>query len=109
MSHSSASPALVAFGRLTWMILGPLGLASALLSIINTGNGWLTPADAAYWVALGAMLLGRWLEFQGGRPETATGEPANPGHLRRYVVGASALGAAVWVAANLVANHWPAG
>jgi hypothetical protein len=52
------------------------------------------------------MLLGRWLEFRGGHAQTATGEPATRADLRRYLVTATVVGLLVWVAANVVANHW---
>jgi hypothetical protein len=47
------------------------------------------------------MLLGRWAEFRGGDPRTATGEPATRQDLRRYTLLASVLGLAVWGAVAL--------
>jgi hypothetical protein len=75
-------------------------------AIINAGTGWLTGLDLAFLAVLGGMLLARWLEFRGGDPQTATGEPATLAHLRRYTLVALLLGLAVWVVANLVGNHW---
>jgi hypothetical protein len=80
-----------------------------LFAIVSNRGGWLTAADVIYFVALGAMLLGRWLEFQGGSPQKATGEPATAEDLRRFVFVAGPVGLAIWVIANLIGNHWLAG
>ena len=97
---------LVILARVYWMMLGPLLLALLAFTIIDRGNGWFTPADLAFLVVLGGLLLARWLEFRGGNPQTSTGEPATPAHLRRYVCGAVLLGFAAWGVANLLGNHW---
>jgi hypothetical protein len=76
-----------------------MALLMASLGLIRQRSRTFGPADAAYAVSLGAMLLGRWLEFRGGAPLTADGEPATAAHLRRYVFWTTALGAAVWAAA----------
>jgi hypothetical protein len=91
------------------MLYGPLALLFAIWAIMSGASGWATAGDMAYWIILGAMLLGRWLEFRGGNPQTSTGEPATPGHLRRYVVLTLLLGLSVWVMANWVGNYWLAG
>lgn len=92
--------------RLVWMFIGPLILGFLALQIISTGNGWLTGADWAYLIVLAMVLAGRWLEYRGGNSRTATGEPATPDHLRRYLVGATVIGLTVWVGANFLGNHW---
>ena len=51
------------------------------------------------------MLLGRWLEFRGGNPQTTTGEPATPADLRRYVLTLIVAGPILWALANLIGNH----
>ena len=53
------------------------------------------------------MLLGRWVEFQGGQPLNSSGEPATSADLKRFVVVGGAVGAALWVIVNLVANYAP--
>jgi hypothetical protein len=74
--------------------------------IVNRGDGWLTPFDVGFFVVLGLMVLGRWLEFQSGAAQTATGEPATWSDFTHYAAGLLAVGLAVWVAANLLANVW---
>ena len=96
----------VLFARLTWLLFGPLALAMLTYAIVTVGGGWLMAADVAYFVVLGAMLAGRWVEYRSGQGETAGGEPMTDDDLRRYLVGATVLGLAVWVAANVVGNHW---
>jgi hypothetical protein len=91
--------------RLFWLLAGPMFLLLLAVAVVRTGNGWLTPVDFAFLGVLAAMLLARWLEFRAGNPLTADGEPATPVHLRRYLVGATATGLAVWCAANVVGNY----
>lgn len=103
------SPFVVMLGRLFWMMLGPMLLAVLTFVIIRNGSGWLTPADLAFLLILGGLVLGRWIEFQGGNPQTATGEPATPAHLRRYVLSVVPLGLSVWILANLIGNYFLVG
>lgn len=105
MSTHPTSPMSVLFGRVFWMTLGPMLLCASLLIILLGGEGWATAADLCYFVVLGLMIAGRWLEFHAGDPHRATGEPADPADLRRYVWGAVGLGVPAWALANLVGNH----
>ena len=68
---------------------------------LSRGGGWLTGADITFFAIVAVMVAGRWLEFRGVRPLTATGEPATPRDLRRYAIGAFALCLAIWVVAAL--------
>jgi hypothetical protein len=99
------TPGYALFGRLVWMLLGPMALLLMTIAVLSVGSGWLTAADFGYFAALAAMCLGRCLEFRGGDPQTSTGQPATRQHLWRYLAGAGAFGLAVWVVANLVANR----
>lgn len=92
--------------RVFWMMIGPLALLLLTFNIVKIGNGWLTAADFAFLAVLGGVILARWLEFRGGNPQTATGEPAAPAHLRRFVMAAIPVGLGVWIIANLIGNHW---
>jgi hypothetical protein len=106
MPQEMTSP-LPVFGRVFWMMIGPMVLLILLAVIIqNSGAGWFTGADVTFLVVLGALILTRWLEFRSGQPLTAVGEPAKPGDLRKYVAATIALGLAAWAFANLYANHW---
>jgi hypothetical protein len=106
-SHPSQFAKLLGFfGRLTWMLFGPLALIFATYLVISKGGGWGTAYDVAYFAILGAMLLGRCLEFRAGEPQTAEGQPATKEHLRRYVIGAIVAGTMIWAIANAVGNHW---
>jgi hypothetical protein len=103
------SSALAALGRLTWMLLGPMALLLATLSLFTRGRSTFGTADGAFFAALGAMLLGRWLDFRGGTPLTADGEPATAAHLRRFVLWTTVAGAAIWAAAAAAAQMGWAG
>lgn len=98
-----AAPALI--GRILWMMVGPVTLLLIALQIAREWDGWFSLPSLAYIVVLLATFLGRWMEFQGGFPKTATGEPATTDHLRRYALASSTIGIAVWFIANLVGDH----
>lgn len=105
MSSSNTTRLIPVFGRLFWMIVGPLALVLATYFIVCSGSGWTTAADLMFFVTLGGMILGRWLEFLGGSPETSTGEPATARDLRRYIFMLVVIGPIVWAAANILGNH----
>lgn len=92
-------------GRLFWMMLGPLTLGVATYYILTSGTGWRTTADVLFFVILGGMILGRWLEFRGGNPQTSTGEPATSKDLRRYILLLVIAGPIVWGVVNAIGNH----
>jgi hypothetical protein len=87
-----------------WMMIGPALLFLLAVAIGREGGGWLTPQDIAFFAVLCGMILGRLLEFRGGDPRTADGQPATKAHLRRYAAAVLAIGLGVWTAANLIAN-----
>lgn len=99
------TPLAAVLGRLFWMMLGPLTLGVAVYYILTSASGWRTVADIFFFAILGGMILGRWLEFRGGNPQTSTGEPASPAHLRRYVLFLVIGGPIVWLLANVIGNH----
>jgi hypothetical protein len=93
------------FGRLFWMMIGPLSLALTLYYIVSSGTGWRTFADVLFFVILLGMILGKWLEFRAGNPLTSAGEPATPANLRNYILIVAVAGPVVWLLANLLGNH----
>lgn len=105
MAGSNTTPLIPVFGRLLWMMIGPLTLVLVIYFIATSGTGWTTTADLLYFVILGGMMLGRWLEFRGGSPETSTGEPATAADLRHYILMLVTVGPIVWALTNLVGNH----
>jgi len=92
-----ATPLLAVLGRLTWMLFGPLAVVLSAITLVGKDKALLSLADAGYFTALAAMLLGRCVEFSSGHALTATGEPATTSHLRRYLIGAAAIGLGVWL------------
>jgi hypothetical protein len=93
------------FGRVFWMMIGPLALVLLAFTIVQIGSGWLTWADVGYLTVLGGMLWARWQEFRRGNAKTTDGQPATPTHWHRYVQTTLPLGLGVWVIANVVGNH----
>lgn len=106
MSSRPMTSSVAFFGRLFWMIVGPMFLMVLALNIAQRATGWFTPIDLAYIVVLAGMLLGRWLEFRSGDAMTGSGEPATLADLRRYLATATLAGLGLWVLANLAGNHW---
>jgi hypothetical protein len=100
--HTSLTAIL---GRLVWMLLGPFALASALFASISGEGGWFTKADVAFFLILGAMIVGRWLEFRGGNPLTCDGKPASASDLKSYVLRLLLLALSCWIIANIIGNH----
>jgi hypothetical protein len=105
MATAPGTSGAAVLGRVFWMLLGPALLLVLTVVIISQWSGWVTGTDVAYFIILGLMVLGRWLEFRSGTPLTATGEPATPAHLRRFIIGVLVGGTAVWVAANLLGQQ----
>lgn len=104
----TTSPAAF-FGRLAWIVVGPMALTVLALGIAQQDTGWFTGFDLAFFLVLGGMLFGRWLEFQSGGATTSTGEPATPADLRRYLMTATPVGLGLWVLVNLAGNYWLGG
>lgn len=106
MSTDSTTSSAAFFGRIFWMIAGPMFLLVFALNIAQRNSGWFTSLDLGYFLILGGMLLGRWLEFRTGNALTGMGEPVTPADFRRYLVATPLVGLALWVLANLIGNHW---
>ena len=105
-THPPSAASVLA--RLLWMFLCPMILLILTITIVRRGGGWLTPADYAFFGLLAAMILARIWEFRIGNPQTASGEPAAPADLWRYIAGAVLVGLAVYAVANYFGNHWRA-
>jgi hypothetical protein len=90
------------------MLFGPFVLMVSAGMLALRGKGF-SSLDGVYFGTLGAMLLGRWIEFRSGQALTAEGEPATPGCLRRYFMGAITLVAVIWIAVHIAANFTATG
>jgi hypothetical protein len=106
MPENQAPSGAAVLARILWMFLCPMILLILTMTIVTKGDGWLTPADYAFLAILTVMILARVWEFRLGNPQTASGDPATPADLPRYVAGAAILGLAVWAVANYFGNHW---
>ena len=62
--------------------------------------------DVLFFLALGGVLAARLIEFRGGDPQTATGQPATRDDLRFYMIVTPLTGLIAWVIANAIGNHW---
>jgi hypothetical protein len=82
--------------RLYWMILGNALLALALISIFRNTEGFLSVADIVFVCAVAALLAARWVDIVKLNGLTASGDPATPGHLKRYIVVLVVASAVLW-------------
>jgi hypothetical protein len=105
MASPSTTPILPLFARLTWMFVGPMALLLFTFAIVSKGGGWLTGFDIGFGIVLAFMLTSRWLALRAGHPEKATGEPATPRDLHRYVLVTATIGVVTWTVANLWGNY----
>ena len=87
------------------MMVGPAILFLLALIIARNGGGWFTSKDIWYFAVLAGMLVGRIIEFRGGDPRTADGEPATNADLFRYVAYVLPICLGVWVVSNLIGNR----
>lgn len=93
---------LAVLGRLTWMLFGPFVAVLTLISLLTRKPVGLASLDGIYFCALGAMLVGRYVEFRNGRAVTGTGTLATHEDLRRYLWVAGTVGAFLWLAVMLM-------
>src|SRR5262245_45103186 len=91
-----------ALARITWMFLGPLAAFVAGVGLFVQHHGVLSFGDVPFFLAVGAILVGRWVEYRGGNAQSATGEPVTDAHVRRYLIAVSACALLVWAAALLL-------
>jgi hypothetical protein len=94
MSEGSA-----AVGRLFALLVGPGLMMIFAAAIFQNGDGVFHGKSIAYWTIFSGVVAGRILEFRGGHPQTSTGEPAEPHHLREFLVRGTVVALAVWAAA----------
>ena len=105
IDRSEKEPQLAIFGRLLWFIIGPISLLVLTALILITGSGWLTVYDLAFYITVGLMLCGRWVEIHTGHGRTAFSQPATPEHFRHYAVRLLPWAVLVWTVANFIGNH----
>jgi hypothetical protein len=107
MSTNNQTPAVrwpSALARLYWIMIGPMMLFVTGYLIVSNGRGWWSPSSLAFIAWLVGLAFAKWLEFQGGNPQTSTGEPATPADLRRYLLAIVVLGPIAWIVANVIGN-----
>lgn len=95
--------------RITWTLLGPVGLFFATVAIVMQGTGWLTGLDLLFAGIVGLILVGRWIEHRSGSGTTLSGEPESANDYQRYMIVFPIALAVVWVVANVLGNHVLAG
>ena len=85
--------------RLGWMLFGSAILLFSAIGIIQH-EGFLSVADGAFWAALAACIVLRYIDIKYFKGHAASGQPATMVHWRRYALTLLILGAAVWGAAH---------
>jgi len=84
--------------KIFWMMMGPLGLLLAALSVFMSA-GW-TVADAVVWLLIGLLIGARYIDIVRFRGQTINDQPATMTHFKRYVLLVLVAGAAVWALAR---------
>jgi len=97
-NHSSG---LVALARLFWMMAGPAALLLLTVSIAHKDAGWFTPTSIAFLIVLVGTIVARRSD-----PQNSYGDPTTTVDLQRHLIGTVSVGLMLWVAANLLGNHW---
>jgi len=90
--------------RTYWMILGNAVLAGALLLVFRNREGFFSAADIVFCCGVAALLAARSVDVLKLHGLTASGHPATPGHLKRYVAALLAASAVLWGLAH-AASH----
>ena len=102
---SQGSSGWVVLGGLFSPLLGPGLMLIDAVAIWLIGDGGSHGKGVAFWAIFAGVVGGRVLAFRGGNPQTSTGEPAEPHHLRPFVIRATAATVVVWAAAFLVGKR----
>lgn len=91
--------------RLFWMLGGNGVLLFTAFFIGDRPAPFLslTWRDAVYWATVAALAAARSLDILKMNGQTATGSPASPAHLRRYLAILAVGAAAAWCLAHGVA------
>jgi hypothetical protein len=92
--------------HLTWFILGPMALLVILYGIGQSGSGWATALDALYFAFAFGVLFARWIDQKSGQGLNAEGKPSTWADFRRYVYTFVPLAVVLWIAANVIGNHF---
>ena len=100
--RSSAQPEyqnpLGCFPKIFWMMMGPLGLVLAALSVFRSA-GW-TIADAVAWLLIGLLIGARYIDVVRFKGQTINDQPATMAHFRRYALLVLSAGTALWAVAR---------
>jgi hypothetical protein len=99
MDMSEGSPGWSALGRIFALLFGPGLMMILAAALFQNGEGEFPGKSLAYWTVFAGVALGRILEFRGGHPQTATGEPAEPRHLKEFLLQGVVVATLVWGAA----------
>ena len=78
------------------MLFGFVAIATTAMSIANLPTWSLGWRDIAFWSAVLATALFRYLDVMRFHGETANGERATPRDLRRYLLGLAVLSVCLW-------------
>jgi len=100
-TQTSLSGCLV---RLCWMLFGNAVLLILAVFISQHTGAFLSPADAAFWATVLALVAVRYWDIAKLKGFTVTSEPATLSHWRRYVVLLIVASLVLWLAAHGVAR-----
>ena len=80
------------------MAIGGLALLFLAAAIYRVGA--FSILDVVYWLVVAATAAARFIDITRFQGRTASGEPADLGHFRRFALVLFAVAAAAWVLAH---------
>jgi hypothetical protein len=97
--RSSGVGALVRFG---WIAVGFIGIVMTAMSIAARPAWSFGFRDAAFWGVVVITALLRYIDVTHFHGDTANGQPATVGDLRRYLLGLVVASSGAWVLAQSI-------
>jgi hypothetical protein len=90
--------------RLSWMLLGNVGILISSVSIAKHNGSFLSYADLAYWLIIAFVIGIRYIDITRMQGLTATGEPATINNWRRYVLYMGIFACVLWGIVHAIAR-----
>jgi len=88
--------------RSYWIFIGTIFLWFCLVSIFLKHQTQLTLRDAAYFVAVAALIIARHIDIRFLNGLTYEGKPATMNHLHRYTKFVGAAGVSAWLLVRIL-------
>jgi hypothetical protein len=88
--------------RTYWMMVGNALVALAAIFIAEDKGVSFTSKDILYWLAVGSVITGRYLDIRFMNGQTADGKPATMKDCERYTTVYGGVAVLGWIACHLI-------